>query len=51
MIDYTKIKKWNETIKRNKEKLEVETEFSKKEILKYKIKIDEIKIKIERLNY
>lgn len=51
MIDYNKIKKWNETIKRNKEKLIVETEFNKKEILKYKIKIDEFKIKIERLNY
>jgi len=51
MIEFSKIKKWNETIKRNKEKLKAETEFNKKEKLKYKIKIDELRIKIERLNY
>lgn len=50
MIDINKIKKWNEAIKRNKEKLNKELDFKKKEILKLRIKLDELKIQIERLN-
>ncbi|MFT7251555.1 MAG: hypothetical protein ACI9FW_001295 [Flavobacterium sp.] len=49
MIDFNKIKKLNEKIKKNKERLRIETQFDKKEILNYKIKIDQLAIKIERL--
>jgi hypothetical protein len=50
MIDFNKIKKWNEAIKRNKEKLNKELDFKKKEVLKLRIKLDEIKIQLERIN-
>jgi hypothetical protein len=50
MIDFNKIKKWNEAIKRNKERLSKELDFKKKEILRLRIKMDEIRIQIERLN-
>lgn len=50
MVDFNKIKKIEETIKRNKEKLNIEKDFNKREKIKLKIKIEELKIKIERLN-
>jgi hypothetical protein len=48
MIDYQKIKTIQEKIDKNKKKLIVETDYKKKEVLKLKIKIDELKIKLER---
>lgn len=50
MIDWNKIKKCTETIKKNKDKLELETDFVKCERIKFRIKILEIKVKIEKLN-
>lgn len=50
MIDWNKIKKCTEIIKKNKEKLVLETDFKKREKIKLKIKIEELKIKIEKLN-
>jgi predicted DNA-binding protein YlxM (UPF0122 family) len=50
MVDFNKIKKCEETIKRNKEKLNIEKDFNKREKIKLKIKIEELKIKIERIN-
>ena len=50
MVNYNKIKNWNEAITKNKNKLKIETDFKKKEKLRYKIQIDELKVKIERLN-
>ncbi len=50
MIDWNKIKKLEESGKRNKAKLEKEVDYKKKEIIRLKLKIDEIKIKIEKLN-
>lgn len=50
MVNYNKIKNWNEAITKNKIKLKIETDFKKKEKLRYKIQIDELKVKIERLN-
>ncbi len=50
MVDYGKIKKWNEAITKNKEKLRAEADFKTKEKLRLKIQIDTLKIKIERLN-
>jgi len=50
MVDFDKIRKCEVTIKRYKEKLEFEKDFKKRENIKLKIKIEEIKIKIERLN-
>lgn len=50
MINWTKIKKHKESIKRNQEKLEIEKDFKIRERIKLKIKIEELKIKIENLN-
>ena len=50
MLNINKVNKWNEEIKKNNEKLKVETIFKNKEKLKLKIQILELKIKIERLN-
>lgn len=50
MVDFNKIKKCEETIKRSKKKLNIEKDFNKREKIKLKIKIEELKIKIERLN-
>ena len=50
MVDYGKIKKWNEAIIKNKEKLKTENNIKTKEKLRLKIQIDTLKIKIERLN-
>ena len=50
MVDFNKIKKCEERIKSNREKLNIEKDFNKREKIKLKIKIEELKIKIERLN-
>ena len=49
MIDYTKITKIQNDIKELKLKLSSEMNARKRELLKYKIAIAEIKVKIERL--
>jgi len=49
MPDIEKINKLYGTIKLNKEKIKLEDDYKKREILKLKIQIDEVKIKIERL--
>jgi hypothetical protein len=51
MIDFNKIKDWNESIKKNQDKLQLETDFKIKEKLRLKIRILELRVKIERLNY
>jgi hypothetical protein len=51
MIDWNKIKKIEDNIKKEKNKLIIEKDFNKKERIKLKIKIEEIKVKIEKLNY
>ena len=50
MIDWNKIRKHEETIKKNKGKLDIEKDFKKREKIKLKIKIEELKVKIEKLN-
>jgi hypothetical protein len=50
MINYDKIKKLNSQITINKEKLQSETDITKKEKLRCLVQIDMLKIKIERLN-
>ncbi|MEO6174413.1 MAG: hypothetical protein ABIP27_04590 [Flavobacterium circumlabens] len=50
MIDYEKIKKLNNQIAINRERLKTENDFKKKEKLKLRIQIDILKVKTERLN-
>lgn len=50
MINWNKIKTHEETIKKNNEKLDIEKDFKKREKIKLKIKIEELKVKIEKLN-
>lgn len=50
MIDYEKIKKCNSAIKKNRAKLNFEKDGKKRERLRLKIQIDELKVKIEKLN-
>jgi hypothetical protein len=50
MVNFIKIKKWNEEIKKNNGKLKVETDFNQKEKLRFKIQILELRVKIEKLN-
>ena len=50
MVDFNKIKKLDDLIQKNKEKLKTETNFQKKEVLKLKISINQMKIRIEKLN-
>lgn len=50
MIDYKIINKLTENIKKNRVKLAAETDYKKKQKLRYKIEIDGLKIKIENLN-
>lgn len=50
MINFNKIKKWNDEVKKNNDKLKVETDFKKKEKLRLQNSVLELKIKIERLN-
>jgi hypothetical protein len=49
MTDYVKIREIKNKIDSYKVKLRDEEDFKKREELKYKIKIEEIRIKIERL--
>jgi hypothetical protein len=49
MIDWNKIKKHEETIKKNNEKLNLEKDFKKREKLKMLNDILILKIKIEKL--
>jgi hypothetical protein len=48
-MNIEKINKLNGTIKLNKEKMRLEKDYKKREILRLKIMIDEMKIRIERL--
>jgi hypothetical protein len=50
MIDWNKIKKHEETIKKQNQKLNIEKDFKKRERIRLKIKIEELKVKIEKLN-
>jgi hypothetical protein len=49
MIDWNRIKKYEESIKKNKAKLEIEKDFKKREILKLQIQISTINIKLTKL--
>jgi hypothetical protein len=49
MADYGKIKDLQEKIKKNRIKIQLEEDYKKREILRLNIKIDELKIEIERL--
>jgi len=44
-----KVKKLTGTININRDKLKIEKDFKKREILKLKIQIDGLKVKLERL--
>ena len=48
-MDFEKIKQINERVIKNREKLMKEKDFKKKEILRLRIQIDELKEKLERL--
>ena len=50
MIDFKKIQNWNETKLRYQNKLQLETNLKIKEKLRLKIRILEIRVKLERLN-
>lgn len=50
MIDYNIIRKLTENINKNRARLAIETDYKKKQKLRYKIEIDGLKIKIEQLN-
>ena len=47
--DIEKINKLQGTIKLNKDKVKLEDDYKKREILRLKIQIDELKVRIERL--
>jgi hypothetical protein len=48
-MNFEKIKQINERVIKNREKLMKEKDFKKKEILRLRIQIDELKEKLERL--
>lgn len=48
-MNIEKINKLNGTIKLNKDKMRLEKDYKKREILRLKIMIDDLKIRIERL--
>ena len=50
MVDFNKINAWNSEIEKFKIELRQEKDFKTAEKLRFKIKINEFKIKIERLN-
>ena len=50
MVDFNKIKKWNSEIDKIKIKLKDEKDFNSAEKLRLKLKINDCKIKIEKLN-
>jgi hypothetical protein len=49
MSDVEKINKLYATIKVNRDKIKLEDDYKKREILRLKIQIDELKIRMERL--
>jgi hypothetical protein len=49
MIDWNKIKKCNAKINRLKEKLKIEPDYKKKELMRISIQMEYLKIKTERL--
>ena len=49
MIDWNKIKTYEETIKKNKKKFNLEKDIKKREQINLKIKIEELKVKLEKL--
>jgi hypothetical protein len=50
MIDYKKIKNWNDCITKKMNKLKLETDLDTQQKLRYQIGILNLKIKLERLN-
>ena len=50
MADYEKIRKLNLQISKNREKMNKEPDYKKREKLRLKIQIDELKVKLEKLN-
>jgi len=48
-MNFEKIKQINDRVIKNREKLMKEKDFKKKEILRLRIQIDELKEKLERL--
>jgi hypothetical protein len=49
MVDFKRIKSWNDEIKKNNDKLKAETDFKKKEKLRLQNSVLELRIKLERL--
>jgi hypothetical protein len=49
MIDWNKIRKIENNIKKENEKLITEKDFKKRERIKLKIKIEELRIKLEKI--
>lgn len=49
-MNIDKMNKLNGTIRINRDKLKIEKNFKKREVLKLKIQIDELKVRLERLN-
>jgi hypothetical protein len=49
MINWNKIKKHEETIKKENQKLNLEKNFKKRECINLKINIEKLRIKIEKL--
>lgn len=47
-MDFKVIKKLNDAIQANREKLQKETDNNKRKILRLKINIDEIKVRMQR---
>jgi len=47
-MDWKIIKRLNDTIQANREKLQKETDTNKRKILRLKMNIDEIKVRMER---
>lgn len=50
MVDYNKIKKLNIQISNYRDKMNREQDYKKREKLRLKIQIDELKIKLEKLS-
>lgn len=49
MVDFKRIKSWNDEIKKNNDKLKIETDFKKKEKLRLQNSVLELRVKLERL--
>jgi hypothetical protein len=50
MIDWNKIRKHEESIKIYKAKIAIEKDYKQKERLRLKVQIEQMKIKLEKLN-